>query len=126
VLTLISGICFALLFFLALVIWTAPLVDLPSDSAARLAHGETYLTIDDIGWVALGGAGIGAGVMAIAASLGALRVGAVPKWAGWLGVVFGALSFGTVMFLGIFAWLAWIVVASSGLLVLGRDEGAAA
>jgi hypothetical protein len=119
VVALVSGVSFALLFFLAIVIWTAPLVDLPDGTAARLALGSTYLAIDDIGWVALAGAGIGAGVMAIAASLGALRLGAVPSWAGWLGVVLGVLSFGTFAFLGLFAWLAWILVASAGLLALG-------
>ena len=42
------------------------------------------------------------------------------------GVVFGVLSFGTVMFLGIFAWLAWVVVASLGQLVRGGSEATSA
>ena len=61
--------------------------------------------------------------MAIAASLGALRTRAVPAWAAWLGIVLGVAAFGTVTFLGLFAWLAWIVLAS---LVMLFGRGAAA
>jgi hypothetical protein len=126
VLTLVGGVSFALLFFVAVVIWTAPLADMPDSSAAKLAQASTYLAIDDIGWLALGGAGVAAGLMAIAASLGARRTGAVPSWAAWIGVALGVLSFGTFAFLGIFAWLAWIAVASLGLLMRGGAAETAA
>jgi hypothetical protein len=106
VLALIGGAFFALLFFVAVTIWMAPLVDVPEGRVAQLAQASTYLTIDDIGWVALGGGGVGAGLMVIAASLGALRAGAVPSWLGWVGVVFGVASFATITFFGMFAWVA--------------------
>jgi hypothetical protein len=99
-----------------LTIWSAPLIDIEKDEAMALAQASAFLTIDDVGWVALGGAGIGAGLMAIAASLGALRGQVVPAWAGWLGVALGIASFATVTFVGIFAWLAWMLVVSVGLL----------
>jgi hypothetical protein len=121
-LTLVSGGLFAMLFFLAVVVFTAPLADMPDGRAAQLAQASTFLAIDDIGWFALGGAGVAIGVMAIAASLGARRAGAVPSWAAWAGVVLGVLSFGSVAFLGLFAWVAWIAIASVGLLVLGGSE----
>jgi hypothetical protein len=117
VLALIGGAFFALLFFVAVTIWMAPLVDVPEGRAAQLTQASAYLTIDDIGWVALGGAGVGAGLLAIAASLGALRAGAVPSWLGWVGVVLGVASFATVTFVGMFAWVVWIAVVSAGLLV---------
>lgn len=123
VLTLVSGGLFAVLFFLAVVVFTAPLADMPDGQAAQLAQASTFLAIDDIGWFALGGAGVAIGVMAIAASLGARRAGAVPSWAAWAGVVLGVLSFGSIAFLGLFAWLAWIVIVSVGMLVLGGSDG---
>ena len=119
VLALIGGVAFCLLFFRALTIWSTPLIDIEKDETTALAQAATYLTIDDIGWVALGGAGVGAGLMAIAASLGALRAQWVPAWAGWVGVALGVASFATITFVGMFAWLAWIVAASVVLLARG-------
>jgi hypothetical protein len=116
ILAFVGGMILTLLFFLAVTIWSAPLVDIEENQATALAQGATYLAIDDVGWFALGGAGVGAGLMAIAASLGALRTRAVPAWAAWLGIVLGVAAFGTVAFLGLFAWLAWIVLASLAML----------
>lgn len=116
ILAFVGGMILTLLFFLALTIWSAPLVDFEENQATALAQAATYLAIDDVGWFALGGAGVGAGLMAIAASLGALRTRAVPAWAAWLGILLGVAAFGTVAFLGLFAWLAWIVLASLAML----------
>ncbi len=116
-LILIGGIAFTLCFALALTIWTAPLLDMPDETARALAAAEAYLTVDDIGWFLLGGAGVGAALMAVPASLAALRSRSVPAWLGWLGVVLGVGSLATVAFFGMFAWMAWIAVASIALLV---------
>jgi nitrate reductase NapE component len=35
-----------------------------------------------------------------------------PTWLGWLSLVVGAAAAATVAFVGIFAWLAWILVGS--------------
>ena len=40
----------------------------------------------------------------------------------WLGVAAGIASLGTVAFLGMFAWMAWIAVASIVLLVAPGDR----
>ncbi len=116
-LTLVGGIAFAVLFFIAVAIWTMPLADM---GGQKLAEASAYLMADDIGWLILGGAGVGAGLMAIGGSLVALRTRAVPAWAGWLGVAAGVGSFATITFLGIFAWLAWMLVVSVALLARGE------
>lgn len=115
---LIGGIIFVILSFLAITIFTAPLFGITEDNAPaeKLSIASTLLDIDDIGWVTLGGSGVGAGLMAIAASLGALRTGSAPRWACWVGVVLGVLALGTVAFFGIFGWLLWILLASLGML----------
>jgi hypothetical protein len=115
-LVLIGGIAFTMCFALCWLIWIAPLLDMPSDSAAALAQAEAYLGYDDVGWFLLGGAGVGAAVMCVPASIAAIRAG-VPAWLGWLGVVVGLASLATVAFVGIFAWLAWVAVASIVMLV---------
>ena len=111
-LVLIGGITFTLCFALTWLIWTAPLVDMPSDHARALAQAEAYLGIDDIAWFTLGAAGVGAALMAVSASLAARRHRAVPAWLAWLGVAAGIGSLAGVAFFGIFAWLAWIAGAS--------------
>jgi hypothetical protein len=115
-LVVVGGVVFALCFMLCWVVWTGPLLDLPSDQARALAQAETYLAIDDIGWFVLGASGVGAALMAVPASLAAMRAG-LPAWLGWFGVALGLASLGTVAFLGIFAWMAWIAGASIVLLV---------
>ena len=115
-LVLIGGTLFTLCFSLCWTIWTAPLVDVPGNRAVALAQAQAYLAFDDIGWFALGAAGVGAAVLAVAASLAAMR-GGLPAWLGWLGVLAGIASLGTVAFLGMFAWLAWIAVASTVMLI---------
>ena len=116
-LVVIGGAAFALLFMLALTVWTAPLLDMEDEARLATAQASIFLAIDDIGWVMLGGAGIGAGLMAIGASVAALRAGLVPSWLAWLGIVLGVAAFATVVFFGIFAWLAWVLLASLLLLV---------
>ena len=119
-LVLIGGIVFTLGFVLTLMIWGAPLVDLPEDPARALVAAEAYLTFDDVGWFLLGVAGVGAALMAVPASLAAIRGGLVPAWLGWVGVVLGVASLATVAFFGIFAWMAWIAVASLAMLLARR------
>jgi hypothetical protein len=115
-LVLIGGTVFALSFALCWIVWAAPLDDMPADQARALAQAEAYLGYDDIGWFLLGAAGIGAAAMAVPASLAAVR-GGLPSRLGWLGVTLGIASAGTVAFLGMFAWMAWIALASIVMLV---------
>ena len=108
----IGGAAFIAMSTTAIMVWTAPALDLEGDSGRALAQAEAYLTMDDFGWMMLGAAGVAIGAMAIAASLVALRSRTVPAWLGWVGVVLGVASLATVAFLGMFAWLVWILVAS--------------
>jgi hypothetical protein len=110
-LVLAGGTAFSLLVFIAFEIWSAPLVDFPGH-ADPTAAANAYLAFDDIGWFVLGGSGVAFAVMALAASIAALKSRAVPTWLGWLGAIVGLLAAATITFFGIFAWLAWILVTS--------------
>lgn len=115
-LVLVGGIVFTVCFPLALFMFQAPLVDMPGDRARALVEAEAYLTYDDAAWVAFAAAGFGAALMAIPASLAAIR-GGLSTWLGWLGVLAGVVSLATIFFVGMFAWTAWILVASIVMLV---------
>jgi hypothetical protein len=119
-LVLIGGIVFTLCFGIAFTVWSAPLTDVSTDTSRALAEAETYLAVDDIGWFLLGAAGVGAAMMAIPASLAASRSTAVPTWLCWVGVALGVASLGTIAFLGMFAWMAWIAGASIVMLACRR------
>jgi hypothetical protein len=121
-LVLLGGAFFTLCFALCWIIWTAPLADVSSTREIALLEAQAYLSYDDIGWFVLGAGGVAAAVMAIPASLAAIRAG-LPAWLGWLGVLAGIGSLGTFAFFGMFAWMAWIAVASLVLLLsAARDE----
>lgn len=59
----------------------------------------------------LGLAGISIGVMIVAVSLAALEHGWIPKWAGWVSLALGVVSFATIVAVGIFAWAIWLIAA---------------
>jgi len=113
----IGGTIFTVLCTIALVIWLVPLIDVPSDDARAISQAEAYLAVDDIGWVLFAGAGVAAALMAISATVAAMRTRAVPAWLCWLGIAAGIGSLATGMFFGLFAWLAWIAGASAVMLV---------
>jgi hypothetical protein len=121
---LVGGVTFVVLSFIAFTIFTAPLFGISEEntSAERLSIASTLMNIDDIGWVVLGGSGVGAGLMAIAASLGALRTRSAPAWASWIGVLLGVLSLATIAFVGVFGWLLWIGLTSLGMLFYRRPR----
>jgi hypothetical protein len=41
----------------------------------------------------------------------------VPKWAGWVSVLLGVVSFATIVAVGIFAWTIWLIAAGLFLLL---------
>jgi len=114
-LVLIGGTVFTLCFAFCWIMWTAPLADMSADESTALAEAQAYLAHDDVGWFVLGASGVAFALMAVPASLAAMR-GGLPGWLGWLGVVAGVASLATVAFFGMFAWMAWILVASLVLL----------
>jgi hypothetical protein len=111
---LAAGAVFAVLFFVAMMVWYGPLIELDAEESAAVqtTQAETYLGFEDIGWFMLGGAGVAAGLMIIVASIGARRGGLVPAWASWIGVALGIVGLATVTFIGILAWLLWLLASS--------------
>lgn len=58
---------------------------------------------------------VGIGVFTFAAGLSAVRHGGLPKWLGWMGIVFGVVTVSPVGFLGFIACGVWVLMASIAL-----------
>jgi hypothetical protein len=121
-LTLVGGGVFIALFAIGITIWNAPLLDesLTAESAA------TYLVLDDFGWILLGIGGVGMGLAIVAVSIAALRDRWVPAWVAWISLLLGVVAFLSVMGVGLFAYIAWLLVFGLLLLVRGRRDLAVA
>ncbi len=121
-LTLVGGGVFIALFATAITIWNAPLLD----ESLTVENASTYLLLDDFGWILMGIGGVGVGVAIVAVSIAALRDRWVPAWVAWVSLVLGLLAFLSVMGVGLFAYVAWLLVAGLLLLVRGRRDLAVA
>jgi hypothetical protein len=121
--TSIGGVVYATLTLASLAVETG-LRTMSDDTYHHQVFPELIHAADDVSWVlhASGGAGIGA--MIIAASLAALRAGAVPTWAGWLGVVAGIIGLFLLVFFPWFVVGIWILVVSIGMFMRGGRPAA--
>jgi hypothetical protein len=121
--TSIGGVVYATLTLASLAVETG-LRTMSDDTYHHQVFPELIHAADDVSWVlhASGGAGIGA--MIIAASLAALRAGAVPTWAGWLGVVAGIIGLFLLVFFPWFVVGIWILVVSIGMFMRGGRAAA--
>ena len=81
-LVLIGGTAFTLCFAFCWISWLGPLDGIAADEQLALAQASAYLAYDDVGWFFLGSAGVGAALMAVPASLAAMRAGCRPGSAG--------------------------------------------
>ena len=64
--------------------------------------------------------------MIFAFSITVLATRAFPKWLGWFGILAGVCALVSILFVTIFVWLLWIVVASVLLFLAARREAAIA
>jgi hypothetical protein len=120
-LAIVGGTLFIAFVSVGLTLWNGPLLD---DSLEE-AGAETYLALDDAGWILLGTGGVSIGVAIVAMSIAMLRQGWAPRWFGILSLLLGVVSFATVMAVGFFAWIIWFVGVAL-YLVLRPEEPRAA
>jgi hypothetical protein len=114
-LTAIGGALFIAFVTTGFTLWNGPLLDDDLDEFGA----ETYLALDDAGWILLGAGGVSIGVMILAVSIAAIRERSVPTWVGIVSLLLGVLSFATVAAVGLFAWLLWLIGAAL-LMLFGR------
>ena len=69
---------------------------------------------------------LGVIVFNVSVGLAVLRSGALPKWMGWLAIVFGVLALaGPIGFIGALGAAIWVILASIMLSMRARSAGAA-
>jgi len=117
-LTTIGGVVYATLTLAGLAVETG-LRTMSDDTYHHQVFPALIHAADDVSWVLHASGGVGIGTMIIAASLAALRAGAVPTAAGWVGVAAGILGLGLIAFFPWFAVGIWVLVASIGMFVRG-------
>jgi hypothetical protein len=103
---------------------TLALAALSINVAVRTMSDDTYHhqvfpglihAADDAAWILHASGGAGAAALVIAASVAAMRAGAVARWLGWVGIVAGILSLALLLFFPWFIFALWVLFASIGL-----------
>ena len=122
-LALIGGVVYAALALAGMSLYMA-ITTMSDDTYRHTVYPELIHAANDAGYVIHASGGIGAGAMIIASSAVALRAGVVPAWLGWIGVLIGILSLGSIFFFPEFLFLLWVLVAGA-LLFMARPETAA-
>jgi hypothetical protein len=123
-LTTIGGVVYASLTLTALAVETG-IRTMSDDTYHHTVYPGLIHAADDVSWVLHASGGAGAAAMVIAASLAAMRAGAVPTWSGWLGIVVGILALALIAFFPWFLFGIWILVVSIGMFVrAGRAPAA--
>jgi hypothetical protein len=122
-LTTIGGAVYAVLALGAIAVNTG-IRTMSDDTYHHTVYPGLIHAADDVGWVLHASGGAGMGAMIIAASLAGLRAGAIPRWAGWIGVVAGILGLGLLIFFPWFVVAVWILVVSIGMFIRGGRDTA--
>jgi hypothetical protein len=106
-----SGVASAVLFFLAVAIWTAPAFT-ANDTGKFHLDPNTYRLINDLAYSVWVGAVVVAAALVWATSAVAMRGGVFPKWFAWIGVLAGVLQLFGIFFIPAFIFMGWVVIAS--------------
>jgi hypothetical protein len=124
-LTAIGGAVYAVLALAGVAVETG-IRTMSDDTYHHTVYPGLIHAADDVGWVLHASGGAGMSAMIIAASLAGLRAGAIPRWAGWIGVAAGILGLGLIAFFPWFVVALWILVVSIGMFIRGgRDKAVA-
>jgi hypothetical protein len=120
-LTTIGGGVYATLAFAALAV-NMGIRTMSDDTYHHTVYPGLIHAADDAGYILHATGGAGASAMIIAASLAAMRAAAIPKWAGWLGVLAGILALASILFFTQAAIAIWILIVSAGIFVRGGRD----
>ena len=118
VLTTIGGTVYAALAFVAVALNVA-IRTMSDDTYHHTVYPGLIHAADDASYMIHATGGAGAAAMIIAASVAAMRAAAIPKWAGWLGIIAGILAIGSILFFTQAAIGIWILVVSGLLFARG-------
>ena len=115
-----SGVASAVLWFLAIALFTAPGFTV-NDTGKSHLDANTYRIVSDLGYQVWVGAVVVAALLVWATSAVALRTALLPKWFAWLGILAGVLQLFALFFIPAFIFWGWVLVAS--VLLFWRGAG---
>jgi hypothetical protein len=121
-LTTIGGSIYATLTFAALAL-NMGIRTMSDDTYHHTVYPGLMHAADDASYVLHATGGAGAAAMIIAATVAGMRAGAIPTWAGWLGVIAGILALASIVFFPQAAIAIWILIVSGGLFIRGMRTG---
>jgi hypothetical protein len=101
-----SAVC---LLAAAVMFVTAPIT--AHDSHPTGIDPNIYRLTNDMGFAFWVGSGLFAALAILAVAVAAFRLAALPRWFAWTSLVLGILSIGVVVFVGIFAFFLWALIA---------------
>ena len=122
VLTTIGGTVYATLAFAAIAL-NAGIRTMSDDTYHHTVYPGLIHAADDASYMMHATGGAGASAMIIAATLAAMRAGAIPSWAGWLGIIAGILALASIIFFPQAAIGLWILIVSGLLFARGASDG---
>ena len=120
-LTTIGGAIYATLAFAAIAI-NVGIRTMSDDTYHHTVYPGLIHAADDASYVLHATGGAGASAMIIAATLAAMRATAIPKWAGWLGIIAGILALASIIFFPQAAIALWILIVSGLLFARGGQS----
>ena len=123
-LTTIGGAIYATLAFTALAV-NMGIRTMSDDTYHHTVYPGLIHAADDASYILHSTGGAGASAMIIAASLAAMRAGAVRTWMGWLGIVAGILAIASILFFTQAAIAIWILIVSGALFLRGATRAPA-
>jgi hypothetical protein len=106
-----SGVASAVLFLIAIAMFTSPALTANDTGKFRL-DPNTFRLLNDLGYAVWVGAVIVAALLVWATSAIALRSGLLPKWFAWLAVLAGILQLLAIFFIPVFIFWGWILIVS--------------
>jgi hypothetical protein len=124
-LTTIGGAIYATLAFAAIAV-NMGIRTMSDDTYHHTVYPGLIHAADDAGYILHATGGAGASAMILAASLAAMRAGAIRSWVGWLGIVAGILALGSILFFPQLAIAIWILIVSGALFLRGDRGGTVA
>src|SRR6266513_1092684 len=116
-----GGAIYATLAFAAIAI-NVGIRTMSDDTYHHTVYPGLIHAADDASYVLHATGGAGASAMIIAATLAAMRATAIPKWAGWLGIIAGILALASIIFFPQAAIALWILIVSGLLFARGGQS----
>ena len=106
-----SGVASSVLFLGSIALFQGPALT-TDDTGKFVLDPNTFRLVNDTAYELWVAAVIVGALVVWTTSAVALRTGLLPRWFGWLGVLVGVIQLAAIVFIPVFVYWGWILVAS--------------